>query len=136
MGILNSLFGSKKSKNKSQENLTDFNQKTEKLRADNKAWESDFNKVISLRKQAQDLEKDKELQKAIEVYIVSIKTGEESEKLNFKNYAFDIERVIILLGKTKQTDFLKEFLREKIEKYPTVKESDKWRERLLKLEKK
>lgn len=134
MGILSSLFGSNNSKNKSQKSLTDLKQKKEKLRADNRAWESDFNKVTSLRKNAQDLEKNKNLQRALEVYITSIKTGEESDKLNFKNYAFDIQRVIILLAKTKQTDFLKEFLREKIEKYPTEKESAKWKERLSKLE--
>ncbi|NJY64317.1 hypothetical protein HC174_16385 [Salinimicrobium sp. CDJ15-81-2] len=132
MGLFKALFGSSNSK----VNLTDLKQKTEQLRADNKAWESDFEKVTSLRKQAQDLEKNKDLEKAIETYILSINTGEKSKRLTFNNYAFDIHRVIIVLGKTKQKEQLREFLREKIEKYPTVAESENWKDRLQKLESK
>ncbi len=130
MGLFKALFGSNKQKGK----MTDLKQKTEKLRADNKAWEADSKKVIALRQEAQDLERRKELEKAIETYLLSIKTGEKSEKLSFNNFAFDIQRVIILLGKTKQKEQLKEFLREKINKYPTVKESETWKDRLQKLE--
>ncbi len=135
MGILKFLFGSDKSRTNSQGNQTDLRNKTEKVRTENRAWESDFNKMISLREKAKEFEKKGELEKAIEVYATSIKTGEISDRLNFNNYAFDIQRVIILLAKTKQTDSLKEVLRENIEKYPSQKESENWKERLLKMEK-
>lgn len=141
MGIFN-LFGSNKpsksnTKNNSNKNLPssmeELKRKTGELRLENKKWEQELNKLISYRKKAQQFEKEKRLDEALLTYKDSIHFGENSPKLQFNNFAFDIQRVIIILSKTKQTNSLSEFLKEKIKKYPEKKETDKWKERLNKL---
>jgi len=104
-------------------------------RKENKAWEEEFNKITSLRKQAQKLEKQGELEKAIESYKKSIQIGENSDRLNYSNFAFDIQRVIIILSKTKEFKSLKEFLKNQIVKYPNAKEVESWKIRLNKISK-
>lgn len=112
----------------------DLKRKTDKLRQENREWEKEFNKITSLRQKAQQFEKENKLNEAIEIYIQSITYGEESEKLNFNNYAFDIERVIVLYGKIKRKDLLKVFLEEIIRYYPDSRSSSEWAVRLSKLE--
>lgn len=109
--------------------------KLKELQRENKAWEKDFNHVIALREKAAQFEKNQEYSNAIETYIESIEFGEKSVKLNFANYAHDIERMIILYGKTKQTEKQIEFLKRMINTYLSisVQDSDKWKIRLSKL---
>lgn len=113
--------------------MEDLKRKTEELKKENNKWEQDFNKLISNREKAQKFEKEKRLEEALLTYKDSIQFAEKSTKLQYNNFVFDIQRVIIILSKTKQTDSLSEFLREKIEKYPRKKETDKWKERFKKL---
>lgn len=103
------------------------------LQRENKAWEKDFNHIIKLREKAIQLEKNQDYSKAIETYIESIEFGEKSVKLNFSNYGYDIERLIVLYGKTKQTEKQIELLDRIIETYPDSQDTDKWKIRLSKL---
>ncbi|AVR46020.1 hypothetical protein C7S20_12575 [Christiangramia fulva] len=145
MGLFKLLFGSNQrtpnrknnlSKNHPK-NYSELKQKTQELKAQNKKWETDSKKMISLRNRGSELEKKKQLKEAIDVYLESIKFGEEeTNKLHLYNYAHDIDRVIILYSKTKQFELLEEFLKRNIEKYPEYNKIEKWQERLTKLEKK
>ena len=145
MGLFKLLFGSNQQTPKSKNNLSgnrpknysELKQKTQELKAQNKKWEIDSKRMISLRNRASELEKKKQLNKAIEVYLESIKFGEEeTNRLHIYNYAHDIDRVIILYSKTKQLDLLEKFLKRNIAKYPEYKKLEKWQERLTKLENK
>ena len=144
MGLFKLLFGSNQPKTKRKNNLSEnrpkkcseLEQKTKELKAQNKKWEIDSGKIISLRNKGSELEKKKQLEEAIKVYLESIKFGEEeTNKLHLYNYSHDIDRVIILYSKTKQLDLLKEFLKRNIKKYPEYNKIEKWQERLAKLEK-
>jgi tetratricopeptide (TPR) repeat protein len=70
---------------------------------------------------------------ALALYLFSIERGEQSKLLNINNYANDIERVIILYGRTKQKEFLIQFLEEKLKKYPDFRDAKDWAVRLTKL---
>jgi tetratricopeptide (TPR) repeat protein len=144
MGFLQRLFGKKESSElqtrsrdfQEKELIKDYEdlvEKTEELKRENLAWQTEFNHIIELRQKAQKLEKENKHEEAISVYLQSIFAGEKSEKLNINNYAFDIERTIILLSKTKQKDQLKKFLEEKIDLYPDFQDTKKWAVRLSKL---
>jgi len=78
MGILKSLFGSNNSKKNLPKNRKELRTKTETLRSENKAWESEFNRITELRKKAQQLEKEKKIDGAIKVYLESLKFSENS----------------------------------------------------------
>lgn len=139
MGIFQLFFGSDKSKrsisnNNFSKNRIEILQKTEELRVENKTWQTEFDHLIKLRKKAQKFEKENKLYTAIEIYSKSINIGESNKFMMFNNYTFDIERKIILLSKTKQSDSLKLFLNEKIEIYFKEEASEKWKKRLNKLE--
>ncbi|KKL28819.1 hypothetical protein LCGC14_2371330 [marine sediment metagenome] len=145
MGLFKLLFGSNLPIPKRKDNLSDnrsknyseLKQKTQELKTQNKKWEEDSRKLISFRNKGSELEKKKQFQEAIKVYLESIKFGEEeTNRLHIYTYSHNIERVIILYSKTKQFDLLKEFLKKYIEKYPEYNKIGKWYERLSKLEKK
>jgi len=144
MGLLQRLFGKNNNSNLQKhsndfqkkeliKNYEDLFEKTEALKKENLAWQTEFNHIIELRQKAQQLEKEIKPQEAISVYLNSIFAGEKSKKLNINNYAYDIERVIILFSKTQQKDELKKFLEEKIDLYPDFQETKKWAVRLSKL---
>ncbi len=111
----------------------EFDAELKKLQSENEAWEKDFNHIISLREKASQLEKMQGYYKAIDIYLEAIEFGEKSVKLNFSNYGHDIERVIVLYGKTKQTEKIFEFLNRIINDYPNVQDTKKWKIRLSKL---
>lgn len=143
MGLFKLLFGlgtpnkdvrKKSLKNDLPRNIAELRQKTEEFHEENEVWGLEFNKLTSLRKKAQEFEKENRFNEAIQTYLDSIKIGENSKRLKFNNYSFDIERVIVLLSKTKQVLLLKTFLNEKVEKYPNMKESVKWKLRSKKIE--
>ena len=103
------------------------------IQQENKLWELCWNKLISLRNKAQVLEKSGKYLLSTEIYRACINFGKETPSLNFNNYAHDIERVIILLGKTKQKKELISFLEKLIEDYPNEISRAKWEVRLTKL---
>ena len=107
-------------------------QETKRLQEENYDWQKDFNKIIELRNKASLLEKEKKLHESINLYLKSIEFGEQSNRLNINNYAHDIERVIVLFGKTKQKDKLIEFLKRIISAYPDYTDVKKWAVRLSK----
>lgn len=106
---------------------------TENIHTKNKVWQNEFDKTISLRQKAQQSEKENNLYEAISYYLQSIKQGENSATLNIYNYAFDIDRVIVIYGKTKQKELLKDFIEEQIRKYPDFRGMKDWAVRLSKL---
>ncbi|WP_262247017.1 hypothetical protein [Parapedobacter soli] len=103
------------------------------LKAENKAWEKDFNKVMSYRKKAMDFEKEGKLMPAIKNHLKSIELAENSERLGYNNFAYGITRVVILYGKIKDKESLREFLTECIRKYPKAPEISDWEKRLSKI---
>lgn len=143
MGLLKNLFGNKKStlptdkeidlivKQKQYDRLK---KETERLQNENKEWQNNFNDIISLRQKAQKFEKENKLKDAISTYLQSIEYGEKNSKMSIFNYAFDIERVIILYSKLKQTDLLIDFLKDNIQKYSDFQDAKKWAVRLSKLD--
>lgn len=106
---------------------------TDKIRQENYEWQKEFNDSMLLRQKAQKYEKENNLNEAIVTYLQAIEQGETNEKLNINNYAHDIDRVIILYGKTKQKELLTVFLEQKINMYPNFQEMKKWAVRLSKL---
>lgn len=109
---------------------------TEKLRKESEEWTKVFNKAMENRSQAVRLEKEGDLIAAIDIYEQCVKEGIENVRLKLHNYAFDINRLVILYRKTKQKGKEISFLKEMITLHSKTREADKWRERLLKLEKK
>jgi tetratricopeptide (TPR) repeat protein len=142
MGLFDFLSSNKKAslpqnKNKElvklSEEYDDLKRETEAIKAKNKAWQIDFDKIISLRQKAQQFEKENKLNEALITYLESIEKGENSKYLNILNYAFDIDRVIVLYSKTRQKEVLIEFLEEKIIKYHDFRGVKEWAVRLSKL---
>ncbi|WP_165732712.1 hypothetical protein [Polaribacter sp. 20A6] len=141
MGILDFLFGKKTSSTKKIKNKEIFNQneynklkrETKILQTENKEWEKEFNDTISLREKAKKLEKENKLNEALEIYLNSINIAKNNSKLNIYNYAFDIDRVIILYSKTKQKEKLITFLEDKINKHRDFNKVNNWIVRLSKL---
>lgn len=113
--------------------IEDLKRETDKLREENAAWQKEFNHIIKLREEATAFEKLGKHTEAIKRFQDSITYGENSERLNISNYAHDIERVIILFGKTKQDDKQKMFLENAIKNYPDFPDVDKWKIRLSKI---
>lgn len=121
--------------NRFEEYMKEQGKELEELQTENAAWKEDFESLIKFRNTASAFEKDGKLNEAIEEYIKSISFGINSNRLNFFNYAHDIERVIILYNKTKQKETLKIFLEQLIAKYPEYKDAQKWAVRLSSLTK-
>jgi tetratricopeptide (TPR) repeat protein len=140
MGIFKYLFDKKKPSKIVENDVKDLlnnyeslKKETERLQEENNAWSVDFNKIIELRQKAKELEQLKRFDEAISVYLQSIEFGESSTKLNINNYAYDIERAIILYSKTNQQETLKRFIENKINLYPNFQETKIWAVRLSKL---
>jgi tetratricopeptide (TPR) repeat protein len=106
---------------------------TDRLRTENELWQTDFNKVLDFRNKATKLEKSGKLSMAIDSYLNAMDFGEKSTKLSINNYSHDIERIIILYGKTKETENLISFLQKVISTYPEYRDVKKWAVRLSKL---
>ncbi|MBA7557518.1 hypothetical protein ES705_50278 [subsurface metagenome] len=117
-----------------QDFFEELQRKTEVLRAENKAFGDDFGNMINMREKAQSLEKENKLKEAISTYLSSLQMSENSQRLSINNFAFDIHRVIILYGKTKQEELLEEFLEDKIQRYPDFQDTKDWKVRLDKLQ--
>lgn len=113
--------------------FADLKRETDRLRKENDAWQKEFNHIIKLREKAIELDKNGKYFEAIEIFQESIDYGENSNRLNISNYAHDIERVMILYGKTKQIDKQINFIESSINSYPTYPDIDKWRIRLSKI---
>ena len=111
----------------------EIKRKTETLQSENRNWQKEFNDVISSRETALNLEKEGKALEALKLYLKSIEKAESSNKLNINNYAFDIDRVIILFGKTKEIEKLKVFLEDKINKHQNYNKVNEWIVRLSKL---
>lgn len=78
-------------------------------------------------------ESDKNYVKAIEQYRLGVEFAEKEPTLKINNFANSIHRLIILHGKTKQYEDLKNLLERSISKYPNYRDVDDWRLRLEKL---
>jgi len=144
MGLLKKIFGRPETsvpqkKLEADQLLRSYDtlkEKVDALNKENEEWQAEFNGTIDFRQKARELEKENKLQEAIVTYLQSIEQGEKSKRLKINNYAFDIERVIILYSKTKQKDVLERFLEEKISLYPDYRDTKKWAVRLSKLKNK
>lgn len=142
MGLIDFLFGKdkptppKKMDNPRIEARQEYDRikrETEILQAENRQWDKEFNNTIASREKALQLEKEEKLFEALEIYLDSINKDENSNKLTIYNYAFDIDRVIVLYGKTKQKEKLKAFLEEKVAKHANYNKVNDWIVRLSKL---
>lgn len=142
MGLIDFLFGKDKrtplkkvdnSKIEARREYEQIKRETEILQTESRQWEKEFYNTISSREKALQLEKDGKLLEALKVYLDSINKDENSNKLNIYNYAFDINRVIVLYGKTKQKEKLKAFLEKSIAKHPSYNKVNEWIVRLSKL---
>lgn len=78
-------------------------------------------------------EADKNYNKAIEQYKIGLDYAEKEPILKINNFSNSIKRLIILYGKTKQYNELKNILERSISKYPNYRDVDDWRLRLEKL---
>ena len=143
MGLIDFIFGKdkhspvKKVDNKQIEARQEYDRikrETEILQAENKQWENEFSGKILSREKALQLEKEGKLFDALELYLDSIDKDENSNKLTIYNYAFDIDRVIVLYGKTKQKEKLKAFLEDKVAKHANYNKINEWIVRLSKLD--
>jgi len=103
------------------------------LKAKNKAWSKDFNKLGTMRSNAKEYEKQGKLKLAINWHLKALDFGETSERLHYGNYAANIGRIIILYGKVKDKESLENFLIRVIYNYPEAREIDDWKKRLSKL---
>ena len=107
--------------------------RNEKLKRENREWEKEFKHLSDSRIKGSCFEKENKYIEAIEVYLSSIEYGEKSNLMSITNYGYDIERVIILYGKLKQKDYLRQFLERMISTYPDCREAIKWDARLAKI---
>lgn len=132
MGLLDFLFSRDK---RVLKEFSRLESETERLRTENENWSKSFNVVCTKRTEAEKLEKSGDLNSAMSLYMENIEYCKHDRYVNkLVNYAHDIERVIILLGKMKQTERLISFLNECISKYPDYCDIGKWKIRLSKLE--
>jgi tetratricopeptide (TPR) repeat protein len=106
---------------------------TDRLRTENESWQTDFNKLLDFRNKATKLEKSGKFPMAIASYLNAMDFGEKSAKLSINNYSHDIDRIIILYGKTKETENQISFLQKVISTYPEYRDVKKWAVRLSKL---
>lgn len=113
-----------------------FSEKLKALSKENHEWTKEFNHLLKLRSTANDFDKIGKNADAIEIYQESVSFGENSKRLNLGNYAHDIERIIVLLGKEKQFEEQKQFLKTMIKRYPKYPGIGKWKVRLAKLKSK
>lgn len=104
------------------------------LQKENKEFSNEHSKVCRKRENAKKLEKLEKYDLAINTYLENIDFCRKSTRINMINiYLQDIERVIILYGKTKQTELLIEFLEDNINRYKSLAFVDKWKSKLIKL---
>lgn len=104
------------------------------LQKENKEFDREHSQVCKKRDSAEKLEKLEKYNSAINTYLENINFCRNSTRVNKVNiYLHDIERVIILYGKTKQTELLIEFLEDNINRYKTLPFVEKWKSKLIKL---
>ncbi|MBA7478682.1 hypothetical protein ES707_14110 [subsurface metagenome] len=115
------------------DNYEQLRKETERLQNENATWQKEFDTIIKLREKAYSLEKAGRLNDAIQEYIKAVTFGEQNSRLNINNYAHDIERIIVLYGKTKQKENQIKFLNRVILNYPDYRDTEKWAVRLSKL---
>lgn len=107
---------------------------TKKNQKENAEFTKEFNKAMSIRSKAKQYEQNDKLDLAIKTYLENITYCQSNTRLNrINHFLHDIERVIILYGKTKQTENLIEFLKINIEKYKNFYLAENWKKRLEKL---
>ena len=114
-------------------NYEQLKKEYDRLHNANAVWGKEYGILAKISKKACSFEKAGELNEAIEEYIKAVKYCEQSSRLNINNYAQDIERIIILYGKTKQKENQIKFLNRVLEKYPDYRDANKWAVRLSKL---
>lgn len=115
-----------------QEDVNEYSQ-LESLQAISAEWNLQFKELRRYIDRGKYFEASNQFQAAIEAYDKAIQFGESSSRLNYANYAHPIKRVVILLGKLKEKERLKEYLQGLIRKHPNAKEVPDWSHRLLKL---
>jgi tetratricopeptide (TPR) repeat protein len=143
MNFLKNIFGSNKSKT-SEENKLKAQQEDEeyetlkaqvdKINEEHASWEKEFSILRSLTEKARMLEKEGNLDEAENFYLQAIEFGEKNDKFGLNNYYYDINRLIIIYSKTKQTEKLRNFLEENIAKYSGSNDVKEWFVRLSKVD--
>ena len=86
---------------------------TKKIEAENRLWEKEYIILGNRSEKAKKNEKEEKFELAISTYLENIEYSRSNQRMNKISYiARDIERVIILYGKTGQKEKLKNFLEE------------------------
>lgn len=129
--ILSSNY--EKERKKERAFMKDLKSKTETLRQENDYFSVAQGFYMEHVKNAKRYESDKNYEKAIEQYKIGLDFAENEPALQIHNFARSIQRLIILYGKTKQFDDLKNILEQSISKYPNYRNVDDWKMRLEKL---
>lgn len=106
---------------------------TDRIRTENELWHTDFKKLLDFRNKATGLEKSGKFSMAIDSYLNAVDFGEKSTKLAINNYSHDVDRIVILYGKIKETENQISFLQRVISTYPDYRDVKKWAVRLSKL---
>ncbi len=110
-----------------------FKKRADELKRKNEIWEKEFNKLRKYADPAHQCEKDKDLETALNLHLKAYEFGRSSKILNINNYSNNIKRAIILYGKLKRHEELKEFLEKVISQYPNEHQAKDWIVRLSKV---
>ncbi|MEE9408222.1 MAG: hypothetical protein V3V28_09120 [Polaribacter sp.] len=119
--------------NEKAERKYDFEKKLNDLKVKNKGIDKVHTKYFDYSRKGQKLEKEKKIEDAIIAYEKGLEFAYSEPILKIHNYAHSIHRLIILYGKTKQKEKLKQHLQNSIEKHPNFKNAEDWKKRLNKL---
>ncbi len=113
--------------------MDEIRRKTDELRKRNKLREKESNKLRKYADTACQCEKDKDLETALNLHLKAYEFGHNSEILHLGYYSNNIKRAIILYGKLKRYEDLKEFLEKVIDQYPQDTDAKDWIVRLSKV---
>ena len=84
--------------------MNDIEMSLEELRAESRAWEKDFNELMSYQNAGMELEKRGLHEKAAEQYEQAVSFGRSSSRMRTGNYYHSICRLVIVYRKLRRYD--------------------------------
>jgi len=126
----------RKTRNDIDKEYYELLRETKELEKENNEWSAEFNKFRSHVALAIGFEKTKELDKAIDEYLIAVSIGENSNRLRINNFSHYIGRLIILYGKTKRFEELEVLLTDITAKHKDYRDCADWQVRLENLKNK
>jgi len=126
-------INSSNNKRKSDAFFENLKKETEDLRKQNEYDSMVREFYFEFFRNGKRYESDNNYSKAIEKYRLGLDYAVKEPTLKINNFAKSIHRLIILYGKTKQYEDLKNLLEESISNYPDYRDVGDWKTRLEKL---